>query len=190
MWKDAAHQVIAHLRPGACDILADTEEFTVEVRSKEQTQDTFHFPVYGAPAACDSLGRGVEAGDYNFDGRGDLAVPVDRSGPYGAQTYAILLLQPATGRFQEAPALSKLTRENLGMFTVNPQRQLLLVSGKSGCCIHYQQDVSVHGNEPNVVGSEVESVVFEGDSCHVLTQRTGIRGEHTVQRACTKGELP
>jgi len=100
-----------------------------------------------------------------------------------------LLYQPLDGHYVEAPLLSALTRENLGLFRVDPKRKVLTIYNKSGCCIHYQSDVTVSGDNPTIVSSEVESIMYENDTCRVVLERTLPNGKlKTTTRRCTKDE--
>ncbi len=128
-------------------------------------------------------------GDYNFDGHEDLAVPIDNTGSYGGPTYAILLYQALNGRYVEAPLLSALTRENLGLFEVDPKRRRLTIFNKSGCCLHYQAELTVGGEFPTVVSSQVESIVYDNDTCRVVLARTLENGKtRTTTRRCRESE--
>ncbi len=130
-------------------------------------------------------------GDYNFDGHVDLAVLVDNAGSYGGPTYAILLYQPLNGHYVEAPLLSALTRENLGLFRVDPKRKLLTIFNKSGCCIHHQSELTVSGDVPTVTNSQIESIIYENDACRVTLERTLSNGKtRTTTRNCNRSEQP
>jgi hypothetical protein len=164
-------------------------ELEIEVRIDDESRDTFTITTDNAPASCNEYGRKVEMGDYNFDGHEDLAVPVDNAGSYWGPTFAILLYQPLNGHYVEAPLLSALTRENLGLFQVDAKRKLLTIYNKSGCCIHYKSDVSVGGDVPTVVSSELESIIYEHDTCRVVLERTLTNGKtKTTTRRCKKAE--
>lgn len=155
-----------------------------------QVWDQLHVPTDGTPAICSEHGRAVVMGDFNFDGNQDIAVPLDNSGQYAGPTYLILLYQPLNGHYQEASLLTQLTRDNLGMFKVDDKQQRLTTFGKSGCCIHYEEDYSVGGDYPESIGSLSESVVLEGDRCYVRVERSGTRGKGSLKRACRKDERP
>jgi hypothetical protein len=113
------------------------------------------------------------------------------SGPYGAPTYVILLFRPATLHYAEAPALSALTRETMGLFSVDAKRKRLIATSKSGGCIHYQSELAVSGDVPTTLSSEVQSIVFENDQCTVVVERTPEHGKpRTTRRPCSKDEMP
>jgi hypothetical protein len=187
---EGSRQVIARFERGDCSVDDEGGKMSLEIRVEGQLLDTFNFRTASEPTACLHPELGIGLGDYNFDGHEDLAVPMDNSGPYSGPTYTILLYQPLNGHYQEAPRLSELTQNYLGLFQVDAKRQLLVASGKSGCCLHFEDDISVAGDEPGVVGSVVESVVFENDRCHVLTERSGTKGKQVLKRRCTKDESP
>jgi len=187
---DPGRDVVVRFDAAACTVDAGTS-LTVEVVVDGQVRDNFVLSTLRAPAACDDHGRTVEKGDFNFDGHEDLAVPIDNSGPYGAPTYLILLFRPATLHYAEAPALSALTRENLGLFSVDAKRKRLITGSKSGCCIHYQSELAVSDDVPTLVSSKVESIVFGNDRCTVIVERTPEHGKpSTTRRPCSKGEMP
>jgi hypothetical protein len=186
---DAARDVVVRLARDAC-ARDEAASLTIEVVVKGQVRDGVVVATQREPASCSDLGRTVEIGDFNFDGYGDLAVPVDNAGPYGGRTYAILLFHPATGHYAEAPALSALTRENLGLFAVDTQIRRLTTFNKSGCCIHSKNKFAVVRDEPILLGGEVESVIDEADHCYVVLKRTDENGKsRSTRRACTKDEL-
>ena len=187
---EQVRDVIVRFDTAACTSSEGTE-LEIEVRVNDAGVDTFTIATDNAPASCNDYGRHVETGDYNFDGHEDLAVPVDTAGSYWGPTFAILLYRPLNGHYVEAPLLSALTRENLGLFQVDPKRKLLTVYNKSGCCVHYQSDLTVSGDFPSVVSSQVESVIYENDTCRVVLERTLPNGKSkTTTRHCTKDEQP
>ena len=180
--------VIERFDSAACTSSEGTD-LEIEIRINDAAWDTLTVATDNAPAACADYGRKVELGDYNFDGHEDLAVPVDNAGSYWGPTYAILLFQPLTGHYVEAPKLSTLTRENLGLFQVDPKRKRLIIYNKSGCCIHYKTELSVTGEVPTELSGEVESVIYENDTCRVVLERTAQDGKtKTTTRKCNKDE--
>jgi FG-GAP repeat len=186
---DAARDVVVRFATDAC---AGDEAaiLTIELLVKGQVRDSVVVATQREPASCNDVGRTVAVGDFNFDGYDDLAVPVDNAGPYGGQTYAILLFHAASGHYAEAPRLSALTRENLGLFAVDKQRKRLRTFNKSGCCVHFKSKFAVVHDEPILRGSEVESIVYKDDHCYVILKSTDENGKsRTTGRACTKDEL-
>ncbi len=183
--------VIVRFDPAACSDNNEGTELEIEIRIDDKVWDTLTVGTDNAPASCAEYGRTVELGDYNFDGHQDLAVPIDNAGSYWGPTFAILLYQPLTGHYLEAPKLTALTRENLGLFRVDPKRKRLTIFNKSGCCIHYQSDVAVAGDAPTVVSSQVESIIYDGENatCRVTLERTLPNGKTlTTSRRCNKNE--
>ncbi len=79
----------------------------------------------------------VHIADFDLDGREDVAIHHDDSGPYGSPTYEVFLATgPHAEPFRRSPFLSTLTRDNLGMFEIDAKHRRLTTGSKSGCCWH------------------------------------------------------
>ncbi len=107
--------------------------------------------VVTTPAESDGA---VVVGDFNFDGREDFAVHVGNDGPYGGPTYAVFLASDRA--FAKSEALSELTEEHLGLFTVDEKRKRLITTSKSGCCWHTTEERAFKGDvlEPVLIVTE------------------------------------
>jgi FG-GAP repeat len=169
----------------ACESGGPNQLF-IDLIADGKSSGSFSVSAEGAPAACDRLGRSVQSGDFNFDGRDDLAVAVDNTGPYGGPTYEVLLFRPETGGYEPAPALSALTREYLGMFAVDSQSQRLIASSKSGCCEHSTIELRLSSAGEPVVTNR-KTIKYEAERCRVTTERTlATGGTETKTHPCTK----
>jgi hypothetical protein len=110
-------------------------------------------PLVNAAHLYDAEGA-INVGDYNFDGREDFAVQIDQTGPYGGPTFDVFLA--TAGGFVRSEALSRLTRETLGLFQVDAKRHRLVTFAKSGCCWHITEELEVVANEPVLVFRRTE----------------------------------
>ena len=115
-------------------------------------------------------------GDFNFDGKEDLAICNGRNGGYGAPSYNVFLYNSGSSKFVENKRLSRLTEETcLGLFFVDPQKRQLITFSKSGCCYHETRRYRVANNRPVLVEKTVEAVDGAGDFM-VTTTRSLING--------------
>jgi hypothetical protein len=72
--------------------------------------------------------------DYNFDGHKDFAFQDGVGSCYGGPEYQIFLY--VKGDFVKNRQLTKLAKENCGMFTLNKKKKTISTSYKMGCCSH------------------------------------------------------
>lgn len=86
-------------------------------------------------------------GDYNFDGKTDLALRDGMSGGYGAATYQIYLFESGTNKFVNSKELTELAQYQ-GMFEEKPDEKMIYVSSKSGCCFHQVEGYKVANDKP------------------------------------------
>jgi hypothetical protein len=124
-------------------------------------------PLVNATRVYDAQGA-INVGDFNFDGREDFAVQIDQNGPYGGPTFDVFLASD-DGRFVRSEPLSRLTRETLGLFQVDAERQRLVTFAKSGCCWHVTEELEVVDNEPVPVFRHTEDAT--GDEVIVTEER-------------------
>jgi uncharacterized protein len=137
--------------------MLDKSSGVLEVRRKGETQLRQSIPLDnvelrfgddGKPLvnsnAMYEYGGIINAQDYNFDGKEDIAIQTGDAGPYGAPSYAIYL-DTAKG-FSFSSALTDLSQESLNSLEV--EGNLLATSGKSGCCIHYRNWYRVVNDKP------------------------------------------
>jgi uncharacterized protein len=83
--------------------------------------------------------------DYNLDGKPDLALQTGDAGPYAQPSYDIFLNEGDSG-FKHSVAFTNLSRESLNSISVEDNQ--LVVTSKSGCCIHYKSWYDVANNRP------------------------------------------
>lgn len=86
----------------------------------------------------------INAQDYNFDGKEDIAIQTGNDGPYAQPSYHIYLASEKGFRYS-AP-LTGLSGESLNSLEVDGD--LLATSGKSGCCVHYRNWYRVVNDKP------------------------------------------
>ncbi len=127
--------------------------------------------------------------DFNFDGHVDFAiVEQERSGPYGANTYAALLYSPRYRSFVYAEQLTRAGRYYFGFFSVAADKKRLLGYSKSGCCIHWTDEYALIGNVPRRMRSTTRTDEVD-DSCTLTTEVRRSDGhweEHS--RPCRPGD--
>jgi len=137
--------------------MLDDSAGVLEVRRKGDTQLRQSIPLdnvvlefegSGKPLvnsnAMYSYGGIINAQDYNFDGKEDIAIQIGNDGPYAQPSYAIYL-DTGTG-FRYSAALTELSSESLNSLEVDGD--MLATSGKSGCCIHYRNWYKVMNDRP------------------------------------------
>ncbi len=75
-------------------------------------------------------------GDYNFDGKEDLAIRSGNLSAYSGPSYDIYLYDSKKGQFIFNTEFTNLVTGNLGMFEIDLKRKRLKTFDKSGCCWH------------------------------------------------------
>lgn len=80
----------------------------------------------------------VQMGDYNFDGKPDLAIRNGNGGSYGSPSYDIYV-QTQSGRFVKSRELTELASAYMGMFRIDPARRTLSTESRDGCCFHIEE---------------------------------------------------
>jgi hypothetical protein len=125
-------------------------------------------------------------GDFNFDGREDIAIRNGNKGAYDSPSYDIYTATSST-QFNIDTRLSQLASNNLGMFSIDKKNQRISVLEKTGCC--YQKTIS-YKQDSKKQWIIVESVIEDssiGNEVVVITQKL-INGkmEKTVEKFKTK----
>lgn len=116
-------------------------------------------------------------GDYNFDGRADLALCDGNNGGYGMPSYQVYLFAPQTKKFVNSPGLTSLAQEgSLGMFEIDAKKKVLRTFGKSGCCFHVTQEYSVVRNRPKKVLEITEDATIPDEKKVKVTTRRLVNG--------------
>lgn len=133
-------------------------------------------------------------GDFNFDGKEDLAICNGRNGGYGAPSYNVYLFNSRLNRFVENKKLSELTDGYLGLFFVDPKKKQLLAFSKSGCCYHETELYKVVSNKPVLVETIIEDASGSDNTGYdvLVTTRKLIKGRWVkrVRKEKVKGENP
>ncbi|OAM35617.1 hypothetical protein A7P98_06995 [Eikenella sp. NML080894] len=80
----------------------------------------------------------VQMGDYNFDGKLDLAIRNGNGGYYSSPSYDIYV-QTQSGRFVKSRELTELASDYMGMFRVDAARHTLTTAARDGCCFHAEE---------------------------------------------------
>lgn len=119
----------------------------------------------------------INADDFDFDGREDFAIQIDKNGPYGGPTFAVYLAT-SNDHFAYSSELSELTRTTLGFFQVDPRRRLLTTMAKSGCCWHETEEHEVVGGKPIVVHRLTQDAMSD-DHWVITTEETRVNGRWT-----------
>jgi uncharacterized protein len=92
-----------------------------------------------------SYGGIINLTDYNLDGKPDFALQTGNAGPYAQPSYDIFLNDGDNG-FKHSAALTDLSRGSLNSISVDGNQ--LVVTSKSGCCVHYTSWYNVVDNLP------------------------------------------
>ena len=100
-------------------------------------------------------------GDFNFDGKEDLAICNGRSGGYGAPSYSVFLYSEQSKQFVENKRLSRLTEGYLGLFFVDPRKRQIIAYWKSGCCYHETEIYNFVKNRPVIAERAIEKAISE-----------------------------
>lgn len=111
-------------------------------------------------------------GDFNFDGKEDLAICNGRGGGYGAPSYSVYLFASRLKKFVKNVRLSRLTEGvYLGLFFPDAKRKRLVAFWKSGCCFHQREEYKVLNNRPVKVEQVAEAVDVTGDFVHITVRK-------------------
>lgn len=86
-------------------------------------------------------------GDYNFDGKTDIALRDGMNGGYSSASYQVYLFSSADDKFVHSPAFTELAQYQ-GMFETDDAKKMIFMSGKSGCCFHQTNGYIVENNAP------------------------------------------
>ena len=100
--------------------------------------------------------------DINFDGHDDLVFLSGHMGSYGGPSFDIYLYEPDKKAFIRNEALEELGYMGLGLFKIDPERKILGVSSKSGCCYHQYDEFVMENNLPVLVYTKSETLVWGG----------------------------
>ena len=124
----------------------------------------------------------VNFGDYNFDGKEDLALCDGTNGGYGMPSYRVYLFSTQRRRFINSPALTRLAHgESLGMFEVDAGKRVLRTFAKSGCCYHVTREFSVVNNSPRKVLEVIEDATIPDEKKVKVTTRKFVNGRWRTQ---------
>ncbi|MDQ1139921.1 XAC2610-related protein [Pedobacter agri] len=125
-------------------------------------------------------------GDFNFDGKEDMAIRNGSNGAYMSPSYDIYL-SVGNNKFLANKELTTLASENLGTFEFDQKTKWLTIEQKDGCCYHKTINYSI--DVRNKI-TEVSSVIEDssvGNVVTVITQKkVGARMIKTVQRFKTE----
>lgn len=117
-------------------------------------------------------------GDFNFDGKEDLAICNGRNGGYGAPSYDVYLYNATSNRFVENKWLSRLTQGYLGLFFIDQKRRQLVALSKSGCCYHETEKYKIANNKPVLVERIIEDATGDaGEGFVVVTTKKLVNGK-------------
>jgi hypothetical protein len=98
-------------------------------------------------------------GDFNFDGKEDIAVRNGTNSGYNGPSYDVYLYEKASKRFSLNAELTKMATENLGMFDVDTKSKHLVAYQKDGCCWHVTK---TYAYLPNKSLQKIEELQEDG----------------------------
>lgn len=114
---------------------------------------------------------GIVFGDFNFDGKDDLALRNGNYGLYGGPSYDVLLYSASGRKFVLHEKLTELASNNLGLFDVDPMARTITTFAKSGCCWHQTERYVIRKNQPVKVYELTEDATVPNDKVRVTTRR-------------------
>ena len=133
-------------------------------------------------------------GDFNFDGKEDLAICNGRNGGYGGPSYSVYLYNSRLNKFVENKRLSELTEGHLGLFYVDSRRKQITAFSKSGCCYHETEIYKVLNNKPVLVEKVTEEASGSDETGYdvLVTTRKLVGGRwiKRVRKEKVKEESP
>lgn len=115
-------------------IRVDSDELAVTLRDGEVEANVKQLP-YGEQSV-------IICGDFNFDGRMDIAVQDGQNSAYYGPSYQIYL-QGDNRELIHSAAFTSLAQDYLGMFDVDPENERIHTMTKSGCCWHQFSEFAV-----------------------------------------------
>jgi hypothetical protein len=104
----------------------------------------------------------VAEGDFNFDGRADVAVMDGQKSCYGGPSFQVFLAT-RSGSLRKSDALTRLAQEYCGLFQVDAKAKRLLTSGKGGCCWHEFSVFAMRGETPVAERVVTEDAMHEAE---------------------------
>lgn len=119
---------------------------------------------------------GVNVGDYNFDGRDDIAL-CKGSGQYSMPAYEVYLSSGIPGKFEYSKAFTESLGHGLGMFDIDTTHRTLSTIGKSGCCWHITKTYAVSHNAPQKIKEEVWDATIGDRSKTKITTKKLVNGK-------------
>ena len=116
----------------------------------------------------------IISGDFNFDGKPDLAVMDGQNSCYHGPSFQIYL---ETGKgLQHSEGFTRLAQEYCGMFSVNEDEKTISTMRKSGCCWHEFSLFKVEDDVPVVIEIFEQGLNADGYTMHIKeTKRVGDR---------------
>lgn len=108
----------------------------------------------------------IISGDFNFDGRPDLAVMDGQNSCYHGPSFQIYL---ETGKgLLHSEGFTRLAQEYCGIFSVNEDEKTISTITKSGCCWHEFSEFKVEDNIPVATKIYEEGINENGYTAHIV----------------------
>ena len=112
------------------------------------------FYIGETPDTSNQVREAVYFGDFNFDGREDIAICDGNHAAYGFPSYRVYLFD--RGSFELNRQLSRIAQTRLGMFKIESSKKQLETFNKSGCCYYVTERYSIIRNRPIKVYELIE----------------------------------
>ncbi len=114
----------------------------------------------------------INFGDFNFDGKDDVAICDGTMGGYGMPSYRVYLYNAAQKRFVYSRPFTRMNDGGLGMFETDQKKRMHYVFTKSGCCYHQTQGFDVLNGKPRKIYEFTEDVPgYKPEIVEIITSK-------------------
>ncbi|MFZ6743635.1 lysozyme inhibitor LprI family protein [Undibacterium sp. JH2W] len=104
----------------------------------------------------------ILVGDFNFDGKEDIAIRNGNLSSYNGPSYDVLLKSSWQDGFVHSEPMTNLIFASLGFFQIDKQHQRLITNEKSGCCYHVSTIYQLVRDIPVPVSRKIDDGLVEG----------------------------
>jgi hypothetical protein len=119
----------------------------------------------------------INVGDFNFDGKDDIAICDGDDGGYHMPSYRVYLYSRSRKRFEYSRAFTRMNDGGLGMFRTERAKKRHFVFTKSSCCWHQTRGYDVFRGRPRKVYQLTEALRPGSPDIFEITTEKLIRGK-------------
>lgn len=120
-------------------------------------------------------------GDFNFDGKEDIAIRNGSNGAYMSPSYDIYLA--TNNRFLLSKELTTLASNNLGMFEFNKKTKSISIQQKEDCCFYKTINYSIDSkNRLAEISSVIEDLTIKDVVTVITLKRVNGKMVKTIER--------